>query len=168
MRTLAERLNPGIEEKAERCELVERWGIVGLVHDGDWEKTRGTPEKHTTLMYQWLQDLDETDEEVLGAILSHNYVHTGQNPPKTKMEWALYCCDELTGFIVAVALVRPEKKLASVTVESVLKKWNKKEFAAGVHRGQIEECEQRLGIPLQEFIGIALGAMQGISDDLGL
>jgi predicted hydrolase (HD superfamily) len=84
------------------------------------------------------------------------------------LEWSLYCCDELTGFIVAVALVRPDKKLASVTVDSVLKKWGEKAFAAGVKREQIEECEDRLGIPLKEFIEICLQAMQGISKDLGL
>jgi len=146
----------------------EKWGIVGLLHDGDYEKTRATPEKHTLMMIEWLKKASLKDKEILSAILSHNYAHTGQNPPKNKMEWSLYCCDELTGFIVAVALVRPDKKLSSVTVESVLKKWDEKSFAAGVKREQIKECEGRLGIPLPDFIDIALSAMQGISDDLGL
>jgi predicted hydrolase (HD superfamily) len=100
--------------------------------------------------------------------LSHNYAHTGENSPKNKLEWSLYCCDELTGFIVAVALVRPDKKLASVTVDSILKKWNQKAFAAGVKREQIEECKARLEIPLKEFVEMTLAAMQGISNDLGL
>lgn len=146
----------------------EKWGIIGLLHDGDYEKTKETPEKHTLLMAEWLKKVGETDKEVISAILSHNYAHTGQNPPTNKLEWSLYCCDELTGFIVAVALVRPDKKLASVTVDSVLKKWNQKTFAAGVKREQIEECESRLGIPLREFVKTALSAMQGISNDLGL
>ncbi|MEJ2347815.1 MAG: HDIG domain-containing protein [Patescibacteria group bacterium] len=147
---------------------VEKWGIVGLLHDGDYEKTKETPEKHTILMAEWLKEMGETDEEILSAILSHNYAHTGKNPPKNKLEWSLYCCDELTGFIVAVALVRPDKKLASVTVDSILKKWNQKSFAGGVKREQIEECQTRLGIPLEDFIQIALTAMQAISEDLGL
>lgn len=146
----------------------EKWGIVGLLHDGDYEKTKDNPEQHTLMMVEWLKNTGETDTELLGAILSHNYTHTGENPPANKLEWALYCCDELTGLIIAVALVRPDKRLASVTIDSVMKKWGEKAFAAGVHREQIAECEQRLGIPLQEFVGIALGAMQGISDELGL
>ena len=84
------------------------------------------------------------------------------------MEWSLYCCDELTGLIVAVALVKPDKKLASVTVDSVLNKWKSKGFAAGVDRGQIELCSEKLGIELRDFIGITLEAMQIIHDNLGL
>lgn len=157
-------------------ENEDKWGIVGLLHDGDYEKTRATPEKHTLMMIEWLKKAlrqaqgkpSKDDKEILSAILSHNYAHTGQNPPKNRLEWSLYCCDELTGFIVAVALVRPDKKLSSVSVESVLKKWDEKSFAAGVKREQIKECEGRLGIPLPDFIDIALSAMQGISNDLGL
>lgn len=145
-----------------------KWEIVGLLHDGDYEKTKNEPEKHTLLMHQWLMDAGETNQELLDAILSHNAAVTGKNLPKTPMESALYCCDELTGFIIAVALVRPEKRLSSVTVESVLKKWDEKAFAAAVDRKQIEECEPRLGIPLQEFIEITLNALQGISEELGL
>ncbi|MEJ2441731.1 MAG: phosphohydrolase, partial [Patescibacteria group bacterium] len=144
------------------------FNIITLQLFGDYEKTKETPEKHTILMAEWLKEMGETDEEILSAILSHNYAHTGKNPPKNKLEWSLYCCDELTGFIVAVALVRPDKKLASVTVDSILKKWNQKSFAGGVKREQIEECQTRLGIPLEDFIQIALTAMQAISEDLGL
>lgn len=146
----------------------EKWGIVGLLHDGDYEETKSTPEKHTLKMAEWLNEMDETDPEILSAIASHNYAHTGQNPPKNKLEWSLYCSDELTGLIVAVTLVKPDKKLASVTVDSVMNKWRQKSFAGGVKRDQIEECEARLGIPLKDFIETALTAMQGISDDLGL
>ena len=120
--------------------------------------------------------MGETDAEIIGAILSHNFSHTGQNPsttlragpPKNKLEWSLYCCDELTGLIVAVTLVRPEKKLAPLTVENILGKWKEKSFAAGVKREQIQECENRLGLPLGEFIQLALSAMQGINQELGL
>lgn len=146
----------------------DKWEVVGLLHDGDYEKTKNEPTKHTLVMYEWLVAAGETDEEILQAILSHNAEVTGKNLPSTKMENALYCCDELTGFIIAVALVRPERRLASVTVENVMKKWGQKEFAAAVDRKQIEECDARLGIPIQEFIEISLSAMQSISDDLGL
>lgn len=147
---------------------AEIWEIVGLLHDGDYELTKDSPEKHTLLMHEWLLEKGENSKEILEAILSHNYAHTGNNPPKNILEWSLFCCDELTGLIVAVTLVKPDKKLKSVTVDSVLAKWNSKSFAAGVDRSQIKKCEEKLGIQLNEFIAISLSAMQAISDDLGL
>lgn len=168
MKALAIRLNPEIEKKTEGRELVERWEIIGILHDGDYEKTKETPEKHTILMAEWLKEKGETDRKILEAILSHNFSHTGNNPPKNNLEWSLYCCDELTGLIVAVTLVRPEKKLSLVTAENILSKWNQKSFAGGVKREQIEMCEEKLGIKLPEFIKISLSAMQGISEELGL
>ena len=154
----------------------EKWGIVGLLHDGDYEKTKSTPEKHTLLMVEWLKKEGEGDPEILSAILSHNYAHlveadigdSGAHEPKNNLEWSLYCCDELTGLIVAVALVKPDKTLAAVTVDSIMKKWKERSFAAGVKREQIEKCEEMLNIPLREFVGIALEAMQTISEELGL
>lgn len=145
----------------------EKWGIIGLIHDADYEETKDHPEKHTKLTAEWLRGI-EAEEEIIDAVLTHNYAHTGENPPKNKMEWSLYCCDELTGFIVAVALVRPDKKLASVSVESVLKKFPEKAFAAAVKRDQIKGCEERLGIPLDKFVETCLSAMQEIAADLGL
>lgn len=146
----------------------EKWGVVGLLHDGDYEKTKNEPEKHTLLMAEWLEKEGEKGSDIISAILSHNYAHTKKNPPKNLLEWSLHCCDELTGFIVAVALVRPDKKLSSVKVEHVLKKWKEKSFAAAVKRDQIEECVNKLGIPLPDFIDLSLDAMQGISGSLGL
>ncbi|KKR10281.1 MAG: hypothetical protein UT39_C0021G0023 [Candidatus Woesebacteria bacterium GW2011_GWA1_39_21] len=143
------------------------WEIVGLLHDGDYEETKATPELHTLKMVEWLKGKD-AGKKVIDAILSHNYAHTGQNPPKNNLEWSLYCCDELTGLIVAVALVKPDKKLASVTSDSVLNKWKQKSFAGGVKREQIEQCQERLGIPLNDFIQIALTAMQSIALELAL
>lgn len=145
-----------------------RWGIVGLLHDGDYEEIQKDPSLHTIKMSQWLKEIGETDSQILDAILSHNFAHTGNNPPKNNLEWSLYCCDELTGLIVAVVLVQPEKKLSSVSVESVLKKWDKKQFAAGAKREQIAQCKEKLGIELENFISIALKAMQEISPSLGL
>lgn len=145
----------------------EKWGIVGLIHDADYEKTKDNPKEHTRLTAQWLKEAGE-DERAIAAVLSHNFDYTGENPPQTKMDWSLYCCDELTGFIVAVALVRPDRKLSSVTVESVLKKFPEKAFAAAVKREQIQKCERQLGISLPEFVKICLIAMQESAADLGL
>jgi len=145
-----------------------QWGLVGLLHDGDYEKTKEQPEEHTLLMHRWLKEAGETDEAILKAILSHNAEKTGKNNPETKMEWALYCCDELTGLIVATALMMPDKKITTVKPESVLKKMKDKAFAAAVDRDQIKQCEEKLNISLEEFVKIALGAMQGISQNLGL
>jgi len=142
-----------------------KWGIIGLLHDGDYEQSKDTPHKHTLLMVEWLKTMGETDPELVSAILSHNYSHTGQHPPINKLEWSLNCCDELTGLIVAVALVMPEKKLAAVTADAVLKKFPQRAF---VHREQVAQCEEQLDIPLPQFVGITLTAMQSIAGDLGL
>lgn len=168
MKVLAKQLSSEGRSISDRKEDEDKWEIIGILHDGDYEKTKDTPEKHTILMTQWLKEKKVEDKEILDAILSHNYSHTGNNPPKNNLEWSLYCCDELTGLIVAVTLVRPEKKLEKVTLENILSKWNQKSFAAGVKREQIEMCEEKLGIKLPDFIQIALTSMQGISNDLGL
>lgn len=160
MRSLAKRFR----------ENEDMWGVAGLLHDADYELTKeDDPKKnHTKHILEWLKKADaETD--IYDAIAAHAWGYVDGAPqPKTKMQWALYCCDELTGLIVAIALVKPNKKLAEVTVDSVMKKWNQKSFAGGVNRKQIEECESRLGILIREFVEIALSAMQGISEDLGL
>ena len=123
---------------------------------------------HTKHIIKWLEKLD-AHSDIRDAVASHAWGYVENAPqPKSKMEWALYCCDELTGLIVAVALVKPDKRLASVTAESVMKKWNSSSFAAGVNRKQIEECDARLNLPLSEFVGLAISAMQRIHDDLGL
>ena len=88
--------------------------------------------------------------------------------PKSQMDWSITACDQLTGLVTACALVRPDKKLASVTTESVQKKFGQKAFAAGANRDAILLCESKLDIPLKEFIEVTLHAMQSISDDLGL
>ncbi|MHA2055042.1 MAG: HD domain-containing protein [Candidatus Hodarchaeales archaeon] len=165
MGALYERLEDGKKNETEKT----KWMIAGLIHDADYELTKDDAKKsHTKYVLKWLRDLD-AKSDILDAVASHawNYVE-GAPEPKTKMQCALYACDELTGLIVAVALVKPDKKLASVSVESVLKKWNSRSFAAGVNRKQIEMCEERLDIPLREFIQIALSVMQDISKEIGL
>lgn len=144
------------------------WGLIGLLHDGDWEATRDTPNLHTKKMVEWLKERGETDEVIVHAILSHNHINNKEVLPVSLMEWSLYTCDELTGFIIAVALIMPDKKLSSVTVPSVIKKFPSKSFAAAVNREQIELCEEKLGIPLEQFVGLVLKSMQSISTKLGL
>jgi len=145
----------------------EKWGIVGLLHDGDYEATKDDLANHAKKMANWVREAGEDDPELLESIESHGWFHEGKLP-QTRMQWSLYCCDELTGLIVAVALVRPDKKLASVAVDSISAKWKQKAFAGGVDRDQIELCEKQLGIALADFIEIALVSMQAISSDLGL
>lgn len=146
----------------------DAWEIAGLLHDMDHEVTKDTPDQHTKLAVKWLNETDVSDE-VKNAILAHGWGYVEGNPePSNNMEWSIYCCDELTGLIVACALVKPSKKISDVTVDTVLGKWNQKAFAAGVNRKHIEMCEEKLDIPLNEFIGITLTAMQEIHEELGL
>jgi putative nucleotidyltransferase with HDIG domain len=143
----------------------EIWEIVGLLHDADYEQTKDRPDLHTVLLAKILENEDVGDE-IIRAIQSHNYEYTGLEP-KTTMEYALLSCDDLTGLIVAVALVHPEK-LAGVSVDSVLKKFGSKSFAAGADREKIQRCEKTLGLSLEVFVGLVLSAMQKESDLLGL
>ena len=146
---------------------ADKWGIVGLLHDGDYEFTKNDPANHAKLMADWVRELGETDQELLEGIESHGWFHKGKLP-KTQMQWALFCCDELTGLIVACALVQPTKKLAAPSVDSILKKFPQKSFAAGVKREDIQQCEAKLGIKFDDFVRISLSAMQGIASEIGL
>lgn len=145
----------------------EVWGIVGLLHDGDYEFTKNDPANHAKLMANWVRELGETDDELLTGIESHGWFHQGRLP-ETQMQWCLFCCDELTGLMVATTLVQPSRKLADVTVEKVLKKFPEKNFAAGVKREDIKMCEEKLSISLPEFVGIVLKSMQDVAPELGL
>ena len=147
---------------------ADAWETLGILHDADWEETKDAPDTHTRHTLAWLKEKGITDGPVVHALMSHNGKRTRLAELRGVMEWALETCDELTGFIVAVALVRPDKKLESVEVSSVLKKWKTKEFAKAVDRTQITQCEEKLGIPLNEFIEITLKAMQEHHIELGL
>lgn len=143
----------------------ELWKTIGLVHDADYEKY---PDRHPQVLIDELIKRGEP-ESVIKAIKSHAWKYNGfDREPKTNLEWSLYCCDELTGLIVAVTLIRPSRKIADVTVENILSKWQKKDFAKGVERENIELCEEKLGIKLNDFIQIVLTSMQGISNVLEL
>lgn len=144
---------------------VDEWGITGLLHDADYEKSKGHPEEHGLLLFKLEPNTIPTTIE--HAIKSHNYEYTQVNP-ESVMDWAITCCDQLTGLIVAAALIHPDKKLASLTPEFILNRMKQKDFAKGAKRDPILLCEEKLGIPLQEFISITLTAMQGIAPQLGL
>ncbi|MEK9143347.1 MAG: HD domain-containing protein [Patescibacteria group bacterium] len=146
----------------------DEWEILGILHDADWEETKDAPEKHTVKTLEWLKELGIAEGPLVHAFQSHNTKHTGLAELEGNIEWALETVDELTGFIVAVALVRPDKKLESVGIDSIMKKWKTKEFAKAVDRAQIAQCEEKLGIPLAEFIGITLQAMLEHHEELGL
>lgn len=139
------------------------WQVVGLLHDFDWE-IHPTLDEHPLKGGKILAD-SGVDENLRRAILSHAD-HTGVERISL-MEKALFAVDELTGLIVAVALVKG-RKLANVTVESVLKKWKQKSFAAGVNRQDIERGAKELGVPLEKHIEIVLSGMKQISAELGL
>jgi putative nucleotidyltransferase with HDIG domain len=154
MRALAKRLGEDEEE----------WGLTGLLHDIDMELTEGDMSTHSKLGADLVREMGAS-EAMAHAILCHNEAHG--IPRESKLDRALFCADPLTGLIIAAALVRPDKKLASVEAKSVRKRFKEKSFAAGANREQIASCTE-LGIELDEFIELGLGAMKGIAGDLGL
>lgn len=142
----------------------EKWGLVGLLHDLDYEKHPNSPE-HPQVGANFLKERG-LPEDMVNAILAHAD-WTGV-PRDTLMAKALFACDELTGFLVACALVMPSKKLREVRVDTVIRKMKDKSFARKVSRENIIRGAQELGIPLEEHIANVLTAMNGIADELGL
>lgn len=155
------------QEKTDLGGRKEEWMMAGLLHDGDYCE-EVLPEKQGIQVTEWLRTAGhEIPENVTQAMAAHNWHQSGVEP-ETLMDWALFCGDTLTGLIVATALVRPDKKLDSVKVKSVIKKFKDKAFARGTRREDIKMCEEKLGIPLREFVEVGLKTMQEISQDLGL
>jgi putative nucleotidyltransferase with HDIG domain len=142
----------------------EKWAVAGLLHDFDWE-IHPTMEEHPQAGEPILREKGVSDE-IIHAVLSHAN-HTGV-PRETLMEKALFACDEVTGLITAVALVRPSKALYDLKVKSVKKKWKDKSFAAGANREEMEQGAEELGIDLWEHVGNVIQAMDAIAEDLGL
>ncbi|MCB2209743.1 HDIG domain-containing protein [bacterium] len=142
----------------------EKWAVAGLLHDFDWE-IHPTMEEHPLAGEPILREHD-VPEEIIRAVLSHAD-HTGI-ARETLMEKALFACDEVTGLITAVALVRPSKALYDLKVKSVKKKWKDKSFAAGANRQEMEQGAEELGIELWEHVGNVIKAMDAVADDLGL
>lgn len=162
MRVLAEKLEP---------EKENEWAMAGLLHDLDYETIdqetyKGHGLKTVEILKEEKADLPES---VYQAILAHSYNILGDKyAPKNLMDWSIFIADSLTGLITATALVRPSRKIADVKVKSIKKKFKQPSFAAGTRREDIKLCQEKLGIPLDEFFSISLKAMQGISTELGL
>jgi len=140
------------------------WGVIGLLHDIDYELTENDPEKHGILAADILKKYN-VPEDIIRVIQSHNEM-TGIKR-ELKIDYALAASETITGLIVATALVYPDKKLTSVSVDSIIKRMKKKDFARNVSRETILEIE-KIGIPLEKFVEIALNGMKKIADQLGL
>jgi putative nucleotidyltransferase with HDIG domain len=146
---------------------VEIWGAAGLLHDFDYEKYPDVAvEGHPVVGSRILRERG-VPEDIIKAILSHAPEITDIHPT-TPMEKILYAVDELTGFIIAVALVRPSKSLSDLEYSSIKKKWKDKAFAAPVDRSHIEQAAADAGIPLEEHVKIVLDAMKANAETLGM
>ena len=143
----------------------DTWGLAGLLHDLDFEITRDDMHRHGLETSKILAE-EGLSPEICRAIEAHNGVNTGVEPC-TRMETSLICAETITGLVVACALVLPDKSLASLKPSSVVKRMKKKEFARSVNRDDIRRCEE-VGLPLEQFAALAVGAMQDIAADIGL
>lgn len=142
----------------------EVWGVIGLVHDLDYEMY---PEQHCMKTKEILEK-ESWPDEAIRAIMSHGYEICTDVEPLTQLEKVLYTIDELTGLIVATALMRPSKSLSDLTVKSVMKKWKTKSFAAGVNRDLVLKGAEKLDMTIQEIIGECIVGMQDVAESIGL
>ncbi|MHB8055397.1 MAG: HDIG domain-containing metalloprotein [Candidatus Aminicenantales bacterium] len=140
----------------------ESWGLAGLIHDLDYELTGMSAELHTTETVKILEGLG-FDPAIIHAVRAH----AGKAPCETPMDTAIYAVDPLTGLIIAATLMHPTRKIGSLDVEFIKRRYKEKSFAKGARREDIETC-RNLGLELDAFIGVCLAAMQGIAADLGL
>jgi putative nucleotidyltransferase with HDIG domain len=152
MRALAEHLN----------EDPESWELAGILHDLDYDETKNTPEMHGIRTVEILKDYDIPDS-VMNAIKAHN----DRKKPENRFEYAIICADNISGLLVACALVRPEKKISSLTPDFVTKKMKEPSFAKGANRESIA-LHKYLGISQEEFFRISIEALSKITDRLGL
>lgn len=152
MKALARKLN----------EDEELWGLAGLLHDLDYDYTKDDPQNHGLKTVELLKDYD-LPKSVLDAILAH----CEKKEIMTNMEKAIYAADPVTGFIVAAALITPEKSLSVIDTDFLVRRFKEKLFAKGASREQMKSCE-KLGLSLEEFLTLSLEAMKTISKELGL
>lgn len=152
MRTLAEQFG----------EDIELWGLTGLVHDLDALETANDEAKHSYLTTQWLEPYN-----LPPALLHAINAHPGHIPCETRLDWGLYAVDPATGFVVACALMHPDKKLASIDADFMLRRFKEKRFAAGARRENMAACSE-FGMELGSFLSLVLGSMLTISKQLGL
>jgi len=140
----------------------EPWGLAGLLHDLDYEKTAKSPDLHTTETVKMLEG-----RGLAPAVIHAIQAHAGKVPCESAMDWSIYSIDPLTGLIIAATLMHPSKKLDAIDLEFVKRRYKEKSFAKGAKREEIEKCTNA-GLELDEFISICIKAMQGIAADLGL
>jgi len=170
MHALAKHFYKG-ENSAVAEAMADKWGIIGLLHDIDWELTKNDQQRHCVKAEKILKNAGAS-EFLIETVISHGYANDmipslQDKERSTKIQYCLVAAETLTGLIIASALMQPDKKLASVTLKSLKKKFKTKGFAARCNRELILECE-KAEIPLDEFLKLGLEALQGISDKLGL
>jgi putative nucleotidyltransferase with HDIG domain len=142
----------------------EKWGIIGLIHDLDYEKF---PEEHCRKTEEILKE-NNWPQEYIRAVVSHGWGICSDVEPKTELEKVLYAIDELTGLVVTTALVRPSKSVMDLKAKSVKKKWKDKRFAAGVDRSIIDKGAQMLGMERTELITDTIMGMREVAEEIGL
>lgn len=140
----------------------DRWEVAGILHDADYNLA--PLERHGFESADWFAG--RIDDEIKNAVIAHNFANN-KVEPSSLMAWALYAVDNLAGLIIAAALVRPDKKLAGLTVESVLKRFKEHSFAKGANREEILACE-KVGLSLPEFTEITLTGIKKLAGPLGL
>lgn len=148
----------------KRGEDEEKWGVIGLIHDLDYEQF---PEQHCKKTEEILNDRG-WPEDYVRAVVSHGWGLCTDVEPQTDLEKTLYAIDELTGLVATSALVRPSKSVMDLTPKSVKKKWKDKRFAAGVDRSVIERGAEMLGVELAELINDTIMGMRDVADEIGL
>jgi len=148
----------------QRGEDEEKWGIIGLVHDLDYEQF---PEEHCRKTEEILKE-HAYPQDYIRAVVSHGWGICSNVEPQTELEKVLYAIDELTGLVVTSALVRPSKSVMDLKAKSVLKKWKDKRFAAGVDRSIIIKGAEMLGIEIKDLITETIMGMRDVAAEIGL
>lgn len=148
----------------KRGEDEEKWGVIGLIHDLDYEQF---PDQHCKKTEEILKE-NNWPEEYIRAAVSHGWGICTDIKPESDMEKVLYAIDELTGLVVTSALVRPSKSVMDMKAKSVKKKWKQKQFAAGVDRSIIEKGAEMLGVELGELITDTIMGMRDVAEEIGL
>ena len=148
----------------KRGEDEDKWGVIGLIHDLDYEQF---PEQHCAKTEQILAE-HNWPAEYIRAVISHGWGLCSDVEPRSELEKVLYTVDELVGLVAATALVRPSKSVLDMKVKSVKKKWKDKSFAAGVNRDVIENGARMLGVELGELIDDVIMGMREVAEEIGL
>ena len=148
----------------KRGEDEEKWGVIGLIHDLDYEQF---PDEHCQKTGQILREHDWPEDHIRAAV-SHGWGICSEVQPQTELEKVLYAIDELTGLVTTAALVRPSKSVLDIKAKSVKKKWKDKRFAAGVDRSIIQKGADMLGMDLSDLITDTIMGMRDVADEIGL